>query len=75
MQDELIIKRRFSINALIPGGSKKVTNTYTAAFSLRFNHICVTFLLPPDIKGLKYVPEMWIKRIWAFHALLVEVKT
>ena len=44
-----------SVNPFMPGGNKG--HTYLnkpAAFSWRFALVCVTFLLPPGIKGLKH---------------------
>ena len=41
------------INPLMLGVNKKVTHTETKAESCRFVLACVTFLLPPGIKGLK----------------------
>ena len=37
---------------LMPGGNKKVKHTYT-----HFVKVCVTSLLPPGIKGLKYISQ------------------
>ena len=39
----------------MPDGNKNVTYlNKPEAFSCRFVYVCVTFLLPPGIKGLKY---------------------
>ena len=41
----------------MPGGNKKQGHTYLnrpAAESCRFVQVCVTFLLPPGIKGLSF---------------------
>ena len=46
-----------AINPLTPGGNKKVTPE-----SFRFVHACVTFLLPPESKGLTYI--MYLKKLW-----------
>ena len=38
----------------MPGGNKKVTHLHKpAAESSKWVEVCVTFLLPPSIKGLK----------------------
>ena len=39
------------VNPLIPGGTQK-GHTYLKPESYRFVLVCVTFLLPPGIKGL-----------------------
>ena len=47
-------------NPLMPGGYKKSHTSLnkpaaeSLAFSCRFVQVCVTFLLPPGIKGLNY---------------------
>ena len=49
-----VFKRRLAqnFNPLMHGGNKKGTRTETN-LSCRFVKVCVTFLLPPGIKGLK----------------------
>ena len=49
-------------NPLMPGGNKKVTHTilkqtcsWTLSVQLQVSLVCVTFLLPPGIKGLNVI--------------------
>ena len=53
------------LNPLMPGGNKKVTHTQT---KLQLNgwpfcDPCLTFLLPPGIKGLKFIHIRWSCRL------------
>ena len=51
------------VNPLIPGGTQK-GHTYLKPESYRFVLVCVTFLLPPGIKGLIIFAKSSIIDVW-----------